>query len=613
MVDGAQEQKGAEAAQARHVLYPLWAKLGLLLGGATAAAILAGGWIAVREDLAVAEAAQERRLVGLAQAAALLADPAVVASLDDEEDAARPEYQALARGLRGFRDANRIHWVGLVGRRGDRFHYLAECSESDPYPVTLPYFDPTQALRAAFDGTPGYDGQFVDEYGVWNRAYAPVHGPAGAVIGALTLDVDALWRHVLRRQRLRRVWLQTVATSLLALLAAAVFARTTSKGLRQLAEVALAVAEGDLDRRPDVRSRDEVGLLAGILDGMIRGLRERDFIRETFGRYVTPEVVRTLLSDPEALRPGGELREVTILMSDLRGFTSLSERQPLPEVVDVLNGYLGRMADVIEDHGGSVNEFIGDAILAVFGAPIPREDHALRAVACAAKMQIELVRLNRELAERGLPELQMGIGVNTGTVLVGNIGSDRRMKYGVVGDAVNAAARTESFTVGGEVLITESTRWEVTKHVRVRGPIEVQAKGKKEPMRLFALVSVGPPWDRTVPAETVEERTLPHVMLLAELFRVQGKEVAEEPLNGAVVRLGPEGGELVVPDELSIYDDLRLRIFAPTGGGEGPLEDLYGKVTRTIADEEGLRYRFRFTSVPEAERERLAAIAQVED
>ena len=180
------------------------------------------------------------------------------------------------------------------------------------------------------------------------------------------------------------------------------------------------------------------------------------------------------------------------------------------------------------------------------------------------------------------------------------------MKFGVVGDAVNVAARAESFTVGGEVLITEETRDAVSAPLEARGPIDVRAKGKRHRLRLFAVVLVGEPYGLSVPAEEPDERTLNHVMLLAECERVVGKEVSGTPLRGAITRLGPGGAELMVEEALSVYDDVRLRLRAQEG--DVPLEDLYAKVIRSFADAEGHRYRIRFTSVPEAARERLLAL-----
>src|SRR6266566_2093940 len=176
------------------------------------------------------------------------------------------------------------------------------------------------------------------------------------------------------------------------------------------------------------------------------------FIRETFGRYVSDDVVASLLDSPEGLKLGGELRRVTVMMSDLRGFTPLAERLTPEEAIRFLNDYLQTMVDLILRYRGTINEIMGDGILVIFGAPTAAPDDAERALACAVAMQQAMGGLNARNRERGLPEIEMGIGVHTGEVIVGNIGSERRMKYAAVGSAVNLTGRIESYTTGGEIL-----------------------------------------------------------------------------------------------------------------------------------------------------------------
>jgi adenylate cyclase len=208
-------------------------------------------------------------------------------------------------------------------------------------------------------------------------------------------------------------------------------------------------------------------------------------IRRVFGRYLTDEVVASLLEQPEGLELGGKRRKLSILMADLRGFSGISERLPAEQIVRLLNGYLGAMAEVIIEHGGTIDEFIGDAILVLFGAPLPRRDHARAAVACALQMQQTMARVNQRNAERGLPEVELGIGISSGDVVVGNIGSERRAKYGVVGHNVNLAARIESYTRGGQILVSESTKDEVGDELQVSSQFEVVPKGMQEAVRLF--------------------------------------------------------------------------------------------------------------------------------
>ena len=185
------------------------------------------------------------------------------------------------------------------------------------------------------------------------------------------------------------------------------------------------------------------------------------FIRDTFGRYLTDEVVATLLESPAGLQMGGEKRKVTMLMADLRGFTSLSERLAPERVVGILNRYLAAMVNVIKKYGGTIDEFIGDAIFVLFGAPTWQEDDAQRAVACAVAMQLAMPEINEQNRLEDLPEVEMGIGIHTGQVVLGNIGSAERMKYGVVGRHVNLTSRIQSYTTGGQILVSETTKQDV--------------------------------------------------------------------------------------------------------------------------------------------------------
>lgn len=199
-------------------------------------------------------------------------------------------------------------------------------------------------------------------------------------------------------------------------------------------------------------ANDRVRALAADLE------HRNTFIREVFGRYLTDDIADTVLDSPDGLTIGGERREISILMADLRGFTTLAANRDPGEVMVMVNHFLSTMTGVILDHGGTIDEFIGDAVLALFGAPRPMQDHAAIAVACALDMQAAMATVNAMNVARGLPEVATGIGVHSGEVIVGNIGSERRAKYGVVGDNVNFTARVESCTRGGQILISEHTR-----------------------------------------------------------------------------------------------------------------------------------------------------------
>ena len=186
--------------------------------------------------------------------------------------------------------------------------------------------------------------------------------------------------------------------------------------------------------------------------------RNERFIRHTFGRYLSDDIVAQLLEAPEGLELGGDLREVTIMMSDICGFTSLAERLPPPQVVSLLNRYFEHMTGIIFDHGGTIDEFLGDAILAVFGAPNRYDDDPERAVRCALAMRDAISIVNEANEAAGLPRLQHRVALNTGSVIAGNIGSEQRAKYGCVGHAMNVTSRIEGETNPDEILISAATR-----------------------------------------------------------------------------------------------------------------------------------------------------------
>jgi class 3 adenylate cyclase len=217
--------------------------------------------------------------------------------------------------------------------------------------------------------------------------------------------------------------------------------------------------------------------------------RNEKFIRATFGRYLSDEIVTDILERPEGLELGGDLRRVTIMMSDIRGFTTLSEQLQPAEVVTLINRYLAAMTDIIMAYQGTIDEFIGDAILAVFGAPQRRDDDADRAVQCALDMQAAMEEINRLNREDGLPEISTGIALNTGDVIAGNIGSERRSKYGFVGHPMNVTSRIEDVTAGGEILVADSTLQSLRGSYQVGDSRSLSVKGIDQEVQVHRILS----------------------------------------------------------------------------------------------------------------------------
>lgn len=325
-----------------------------------------------------------------------------------------------------------------------------------------------------------------------------------------------------------------------------------------------------------------------------------ELIRKVFGRYLSDEVVDELLESPTGLALGGERRQVTILTSDLRGFTANSDRIPPEEVIQILNFYFSAMVDVIGTYQGTIDEYMGDGILVLFGAPQQRANDAERAVACAVAMQLALDRVNQQLRDWGLPTLEMGIGIHTGEVVVGNIGSEKRAKYGVVGGPVNLTFRIESYTTGGQIYISEQTLQKAGPVVQVNSQREVTPKGFKQPITIYEVGGVGEPYHLAL--STTQEVFRPLAAPLPIQFvRLDGKHVGDAFQTGTVVSLSERGAVLQtepVPPPLS---DLKLNLL-----DDDRREDCYGKVLDQPAPE-GC-FCLRFTNRPPAIAARMAAL-----
>ncbi|MFW5857858.1 MAG: adenylate/guanylate cyclase domain-containing protein, partial [Planctomycetota bacterium] len=223
--------------------------------------------------------------------------------------------------------------------------------------------------------------------------------------------------------------------------------------------------------------------------------REARFVRDAFSHYLAPDVVETLVSRPDALRLGGERRTLTVLFSDVRGFTTLSEGMAPDALAAFLNEYMTAMTGIVMEQKGTVDKFIGDAIMAFWGAPLPNPAHARDAVSASLTMLRRLDGLREEWRRRGLPDIDIGIGINTGEMTVGNMGSDSRFDYTVIGDNVNLASRLEGLNkpYGTRLLVTEATRAALGEGVCCRRIDRVRVKGKAEPVAIYEPLLAAPP------------------------------------------------------------------------------------------------------------------------
>ena len=321
--------------------------------------------------------------------------------------------------------------------------------------------------------------------------------------------------------------------------------------------------------------------------------RAHELVRRAFGRYVSEEVAASILKSPEGLDLGGEEREVTILMSDLRGFTALASRLSPHDVIEFLNLYLEAMVDVISRYEGTIDEIIGDAILVIFGAPLVCEDNAAKAVACGLAMQLAMMGVNQRLSAKGAAELEMGIGIHTGRVIVGNIGSLRRTKYAAVGSNVNLAGRIESFTTGGQLLISENTRERIQADLRIDGQFQVEPKGATCSLQLFEIGGIGEPFNLSLPSRS--ETLYPLPLPLPISFTVlEEKFVGRTVHAGRLATLAESGAG--IESEMSLVSLSNLKIGIEPVAGANPGGEIYAKVIGAVAGASA-QTRIRFTSL----------------
>ncbi|MDR1418867.1 MAG: HAMP domain-containing protein [Treponema sp.] len=271
------------------------------------------------------------------------------------------------------------------------------------------------------------------------------------------------------------------------------FSKTISGPLKNLSMAAGRIKGGEFDIEMHTKNRDEIGLLTASFVEMGKGLAERERLKDTFGRFINREIAERAMKGE--LELGGETKFATVFFSDIRDFTAISEKMSPQDIVGFLNSYLVRMVNCVTKTGGVVDKFIGDAVMAIWGAPVSTGDPSRDALSCvrsALLMRAALREYNQSRGTENRPYLRIGCGINTGDVVAGQIGSRERMEYTVIGDAVNLASRTEALNkpLGTDILITENTWDLVKKYVITEEMPGVTVKGKEKPVRMFAVVNL---------------------------------------------------------------------------------------------------------------------------
>lgn len=443
------------------------------------------------------------KILTIAQAAAAAVDPELHESIQSEADMAGAAYRELVARLREVRDANRrqdVHVRFLYTMRPESvearlFRFVLDAEEDESQRSTVNEIYRVQEAQAFYplDRAHAQENFSTDAWGNWLSATAPIRDSHGRTVALAGVDLAA--DDVLAR--LRTVYLIGAGGLLISLTLACVLAWLLAlRATRPLLVIRDAVREigsGKLETCVRLSPGDEFAEVGEAVNAMALGLQQRDNLKGALARYVSEEVAESIVSGGQTGELKGERKKITILFADVRGFTSLSERFSPEEIVDLLNTYFERMIEAIFRHQGYLNKFMGDGLMAVFGATREdpyQEEHAIRA---ALDMREALARLRDEWAARHPEhkvELAIGIGINTGVAVVGNIGSRQKMEFTAIGDSVNLASRLESATKDfpdTDILVSEYTFVAVRSTFPFQSCGEVRVKGKAEPVKTYTL------------------------------------------------------------------------------------------------------------------------------
>jgi len=447
------------------------------------------------------------KLAAVAASGALLIDGDEFAALREPAQMSSAPYRRIQAQLRRLRSANaglrfRYLYTMAPGPQPGLWRYLVDSAPRDaadfsPLGATEDFSRGDVVVDAYRTGRPAADRHLRDypEWGPLLSAAAPIRDRAGRVVGILGVDAPASSVAAIRRRLLQAAAICLAVGLLVACLAGIVVAWSLTRPLGALVAGAAAVGRGDLAYRVEIPNRDELGQLAAAFNRMTQGLRQRDLYKQQFERYVSRQIAEKILAEPERAFWQGERRRATILFADIRGFTTMAERMPPEEVVNRLNQYLTVMIDIIFEWEGTLDKFIGDAIMAVFGAPVSLGNDEERALRAAIAMRAATDDLCRRWEGAGGPGFRIGIGIDTGEVVVGNIGSERRLEYAAIGDHVNVAARLERLNrdYNTTILIGENTYRAVAHLVEARHVDSVRVRGREQPVEVYELLGLRAP------------------------------------------------------------------------------------------------------------------------
>ncbi len=335
----------------------------------------------------------------------------------------------------------------------------------------------------------------------------------------------------------------------------------------------------------------------GLLTQRLLKLLEEQGASAGLGREVLTQRIRSVIAEAGPTGRHHENRRVTILLSDLRGFTAMSERYSAMRMVEALNRYLERMSEIILRHGGTIDKFMGDSIMALFGAPEAMANDVESALRCAIAMQAAMAEINAVNLQMGMAPLYMGIGINTGEVVLGNLGSSYHSEYTVIGDEVNLASRVEAHSLRGQILISQKIYQKSRDFIDVGTVNEVYVKGKKSAIRLYELLGVRREPAVRVPPGDLRSAHRVEVDMPVEFAMVSGATVLPSKISGRIVDISCGGMYMRSATHVPQFSDIKMGLSLSLLTQEQA--DIYGKILRVSESAEGYEYRVEFTSVDE--------------
>lgn len=445
------------------------------------------------------------RIVAVSSTTAALLNPETIEQVIAGGTENTPLFHSLLQELREARNANRfedwyvlsLYLMTVSPKDKNQVIFVADPEENPASQVHLGdpdteenYSHINEHLDAPYSPT----NFITDNWGTWMSGFAPIFDEEGKYVATVGADVSISYVE----ERLNVILLYGLWGLLgslgIALIGAQILAKRVSRSLDALYKNMKEIADGNLDSHIELDSQDEFAELANSINEMVLGLKEREKMKMSFARYVSKHVLDTILTTDTTMKFEGERRKITILFTDIRQFTNLSEKLAPEKIVSLLNEYFETMIDTIFKYHGTLDKFLGDGMMVEFGAPLEDPNQELHAVQAAVEMQQSLKLLCEKWRAQGKPELQMGIGIHTGYAVVGNIGSEKRMEYTAIGDTVNVASRLEQATKSLNVdIIISQTTYEYVKDIfdcKDMGPLAIA--GRTEEINVYTVSSSEP-------------------------------------------------------------------------------------------------------------------------